>query len=420
MRLHMTESDTETILLRGQALKAAKGFLGGTHRLVSPEATLERLLPILPRIGVTRLANITGLDRIGIPVVLAHRPNAATLANGGGKGVTLVAAKVSAGMEALEVQHAETPALPFVECPYDALPPEQRMSTDGLGGTRGGLFRADLPEAWVTGWDLLGQREIAVPWNSVFMVPSPMRAARQFIAMTTNGLASGNHLLEAIAAALYEVIERDASSCTRHAEMVTGKPVPRIDLHASEHPVIVELMAQFARAGIEPLLFDRTSDLNVPVFECVVYDREMRHFGLGRGYGCHLDPVVAASRALTEAVQGRTIMVAGSRDDFFQRDFRATQLADAGAEIAHLEARPATIGLEHYPNRSMPSFEGDVSIMLKALRGAGIDQAIVFDLTKPEIGIPVVKVVVPALEGYHIDFYAPGRRALAHAERAAA
>ena len=416
----MPDPEPSPILLRGQALRAAKGFRGGTHRLVSPEETLARILPILPRLGVTRLANITGLDRIGIPVVLAHRPNAATLANGGGKGVTLVAAKVSAGMEAIEVQHAETPTLPFVECPYDALPAETRMATDGLGGMRAGLFRPDLPEAWVTGWDLLGQREIAVPWNSVFMVPSPLRGTRQLITMTTNGLASGNHLLEAMAAALYEVIERDAASCTLHAEQASRKPVPRIDLHSSTHPVILPLMAQFARAGIEPLLFDRTSDLGVPAFECVIYDKEMRHFGLGRGYGCHLDPAVAASRALTEAVQGRGVMVAGSRDDFFQRDMRATQLADAGAEIAQLEARPATIGLDYYPNRSTASFEGDVGILLEALRGAGIDQVIAFDLTKPEIGIPVVKIVVPALEGFHIDFYAPGRRAKAHAERAQA
>jgi len=179
-------------------------------------------------------------------------------------------------------------------------------------------------------------------------------------------------------------------------------------------------MAQFARTGFAVLLFDRTSDLAVPVFEAVIYDKEMRHYGLARGYGCHLDPAVAASRALTEAVQGRSIMVAGSRDDFFRRDMRAIQLADAGAEIAQLEGRPASIGLDHYPDRSTASFEGDVGILLDALRGAGIDQVIAFDLTKPEIGMPVVKIVVPALEGFHIDFYAPGRRAKAHAERALA
>jgi ribosomal protein S12 methylthiotransferase accessory factor len=411
---------TEPIQFRGQSLSAAKGFRGGTHRLVSPEATLARLLPVLPRIGITRLANITGLDRIGIPVVLAHRPNAATLANGGGKGVTLVAAKVSAGMEALEVQHAETPSLPYVECPYDALPAEVRMAPAGLGGTKGALFRSDLPETWVRGWDLLGQREIAVPWNSIYMVPSPMRATRQFIAMTTNGLASGNHPLEAIAAALFEVIERDGVSCTRHAEAVTRRPVPRVDLRQGAPPMIVDLVDQFGRAGIEPLLFDRTSDLGIPVFESVIYDRELRHVGLARGYGCHLDPAVAASRALTEAAQGRTITVAGSRDDLYPRDLRAIRLADAGGEIAQLGALPTSWGLDHYPDRSTDSFEGDIGILLAALVAAGIDQAVVCDLTKPEFGIPVVKIVVPALEGYQTDFYAPGGRASRYAERAAA
>jgi ribosomal protein S12 methylthiotransferase accessory factor len=418
--VHVSPPEPAPILLRGRALAAVKGFRGGTHRLVSPEETLARLLPILPRIGVTRLANITGLDRVGIPVVLAHRPNGATLSNGGGKGVTLVAAKVSAGMEALEVQHAETPTLPFVECPYDAVPAAQRMHPDGLGGIKGGLFRADLPEAWVTGWDLMGQREIAVPWNTVFMVPSPMRAPRQFIAMTTNGLASGNHVLEALAAALYEVIERDAVSCSRYAETVTGKPVPRVDLRSVAHPVIDDLMARFERAGIEPLLFDRTADLGIPVFESVVYDREMRHVGLGRGYGCHLDPAVAAARALTEAVQGRTIVVAGARDDIFRRDLRAIHMADDGAEIVRMEASPASVSLSRYADRSTATFEGDIALMLTALGNAGLDQAVVFELTKPEIGIPVVKVVVPGLEGYLIDCYAPGRRAIRFAGQQAA
>ncbi len=416
----MTDSEPSPILLRGQALKAAKGFRGGTHRLVSPEETLARIRPILPRLGVTRLANVTGLDRIGIPVVLAHRPNAATLSNGAGKGVTLVAAQVSAAMEAIEVQHAETPSLPFVECPYDALPAATRLPLDGLGSMRGRLFRPDLPEAWVSGWDLIGQRETAVPWNAVFMVPAPMRAPRQFLAMTTNGLASGNHLLEAAAAALYEVIERDAVSCTHHAEMVGSRPVPRVDLDGCGHPMILELMAKFRRAGIEPLLFDRTADLGVPVFECIVYDRELRHVGLGRGYGCHLDPAVAASRAMTEAVQGRTVIIAGSRDDFFQRDLRAVHLADAEAEIARMLARPATGRLDQYDDRSTASFEGDIALLLAALQSVGLDQAILLDLTKPEIGIPVVRIVVPGFEALHLDFYAAGKRARAHAERTAA
>ena len=61
-----------------------------------------------------------------------------------------------------------------------------------------------------------------------------------------------------------------------------------------------------------------------------------------------------------------------------------------------------------------------IALLLDALRGAGLGQAVVLDLTKPEIGVPVVRVVVPGLEALHIEFYAAGKRAHAHAERAAA
>jgi ribosomal protein S12 methylthiotransferase accessory factor len=104
----------------------------------------------------------------------------------------------------------------------------------------------------------------------------------------------------------------------------------------------------------------------------------------------------------------------------FQRDLRAIQLADAGSEIARMEARPADTRLDHHPNRSTDTFEGDVALLLEALRGAGLGQVVALDLTKPEIGIPVARVVVPGLEALNIEFYAPGKRAQAHAARAAA
>jgi ribosomal protein S12 methylthiotransferase accessory factor YcaO len=56
-----------------------KGFASGTHRLVAPEVTLERIAPHLLRFGITRCADITGLDRIGIPVYVAVRPQGRVL-----------------------------------------------------------------------------------------------------------------------------------------------------------------------------------------------------------------------------------------------------------------------------------------------------------------------------------------------------
>src|SRR5256885_17117434 len=91
----------------GTDCRAAKGFVETTHRTCPPEETLERIRPLLPTAGITRIANITGLDRIGIPIIQAMRPNAPTLANSSGKGFTVAAATVSAAMEGIELHFAE-------------------------------------------------------------------------------------------------------------------------------------------------------------------------------------------------------------------------------------------------------------------------------------------------------------------------
>src|SRR5215469_14560882 len=90
---------------RQQPHSEKKGFWQGTHRSAPPAETLGRIRPHLARCGITRIANITGLDRIGIPVTLAIRPNGKTLSNSSGKGVSLDAAMVSAAMEGIELFH---------------------------------------------------------------------------------------------------------------------------------------------------------------------------------------------------------------------------------------------------------------------------------------------------------------------------
>ena len=66
-----------------------KRYSAGTHRVVDPAATLARVLPLAPRMGITRVAVLTGLDVLGIPVVAATRPNSRSIAVHQGKGVTL-------------------------------------------------------------------------------------------------------------------------------------------------------------------------------------------------------------------------------------------------------------------------------------------------------------------------------------------
>src|SRR5215472_8222046 len=89
-----------------------KAYRAGTHRSVDPERTLERVRPFLPAMGITRIANITGLDRVGVHVVQAVRPNSRTLAVSQGKGADLAAAKASAVMESIEAYHSDHITIP--------------------------------------------------------------------------------------------------------------------------------------------------------------------------------------------------------------------------------------------------------------------------------------------------------------------
>src|SRR3954462_14696180 len=84
-----------------------KKFRRGTHRSAAPSDTLMRVRPFSAQMGITRVGNITGLDRIGIPVVVAVRPNSRSVAVSQGKGPTLGQALTSALMEATELFHAE-------------------------------------------------------------------------------------------------------------------------------------------------------------------------------------------------------------------------------------------------------------------------------------------------------------------------
>ncbi|HEX5077699.1 MAG TPA: YcaO-like family protein, partial [Geminicoccaceae bacterium] len=134
---------------------AAKGYRRGTHRLVPPGATVERIAPLQARMGITRIANVTGLDRIGIPVVMVCRPNSRSVAVSQGKGLDLDAARASGLMEAVESYHAERIELPLRLASLHAL--EERhpvIDVSALPAARHGRFTPHLRSLWIEGRDL--------------------------------------------------------------------------------------------------------------------------------------------------------------------------------------------------------------------------------------------------------------------------
>lgn len=396
--------------------EARKVYLDGTHRSVAPARTLERLLPLLPRIGVTRVAVITGLDVIGLPVVMVCRPNGRSLSVSQGKGIDLTAAKVSGIMEALEAWHAEQVLLPLRLATYRELRAVARVvDVAHLPRPSWSRFNPDLSILWIEGTDVFSAERVWVPYECVhldFRSPGP-QGSGCFLA-TGTGLAAGNHQLEAVSHAICEVVERDALAlwAVRRPEDQAAR---HVDLDTVADPACRHLLDAFAAASVGVVASDLTTDVGLPVFLVSIVDHRAdrtRRLPAAMGAGCHTDRAVALSRALTEAAQSRLTLIAGSRDDCPPSYYRQVRDADAiSTHVARLSGASdrAFADVAHVPGASI---DRDVTNELDRLKAVGVQQAILVDLTRPEVDVPVVRMVLPGLEGWtdKVASTVPGQR----------
>jgi YcaO-like protein with predicted kinase domain len=379
--------------------RARKRFRSGTHRARQPRETLEKMRPLMPRLGITRLADLTGLDTLGVPVYSAIRPNGRSLSTSQGKGLDTASAAVSALMESIETWHAEHLRLPRRHGSIRALRRARDISLVDprqLPRTASGRLDLDAPHDWVEGWDLAAGSPVWVPLESVTLDCVFPPGYQPTFDVSSNGLASGNHLLEAIVHALCEVIERDAEARWRAA-----RGQRRLDLATVRDPDCRALIDRLRAHRVHVTVWEITSDVGVPAYGASLMEdpREpaWRSLGLYQGFGCHLAPSVALSRALCEAVQTRVTYIAGSRDDFFPFDYdRATDEALLHQIWADVTAPPRhPVDFAATPRRDADTFEADLATLLAQLAAAGSPQVIAVDLTQPALAVPVVKVLVP-------------------------
>lgn len=399
----------------------AKEYRLGAHRTISPEATLARVCPFMGEMGITRLANVTGLDSLGVPVVMACRPNSRSISVFQGKGVELAAAKASALMEAVETYHAERITLPLKLASYDELRRSHALvDVARLPRSVNGSYRNDRPLLWIEGRNLADGELLWLPHELVhtdYTMAQPTGSG--CFPANTNGLASGNHILEAIAHAMYEVIERDALTLW-WLEPDAHKRRP-VRLESIDDPACRELLERLERADVQVRMWDVTSDVGIACFFCLLMGRDVDDVEPEFGSGCHPAREVALLRALTEAAQARTTYIAGSRDDFAEEIYGDSARARRTQACRELVRQGGSAQLFH----EVPTFESDtigadIAWSLERLRAVGVDQVVVVDLTREPFRIPVVRVVIPGLEGVykgsHSD-YVPGARARAVLER---
>ena len=420
-----------------------------SERTVPAEETLSRARARAAAKGVTRLADITGLDRIGIPVFTAVVPksdDSITVYNG--KGCSPLDARTGALMESIERQTALDTDIEIVTGSYEQLHDRSQRAIDP------DLFNHRLcddydshkPYGWARGYDLMAGETVLVPASLGGFGPRFGGAASPFVAYSSNGLASGNCIEEAVCHALCELVERDAWTLAElrshwipraRREAFPGafpdtpgiddcNAYARIDLSAAGWP-ISELMEKFAEAGLRPVVRDISSDFGVTcVIASVVDDWVPGYPQAHSGLGAHPNARIAVVRALTELAQSRAVDIQGVREDILpaeavphEHERHTQRLRRVDHTRWMLREEGARRRFADVPSVEHDDIADDIRWILSGLRREGIESAIVVDLTEAG-GFPVVRVVVPGLEFWVMDHGKLGPRALRFWKRQAA
>jgi ribosomal protein S12 methylthiotransferase accessory factor len=371
---------------------AVPAYHFGTVRAAQPARSLARIRPLLRAAGITRLADVTGLDWVGIPVYQAVRPNSRTLSVSQGKGLTRTQAKVSALMEALEGFHAE-----------DILHPGHAETVGSMRGRLGyDLHALPLLETrrlndalllnWLPATDLWSGSATWVPRQLCeldFRVKS--RIHHPLFRTTSNGLCSGNTIAEALVHGLCEVIERD--SCFRR-DQSRYEPARTVALQTVSPRLERRLVDQFLRAGMSMQIVDMTGPTRVPCYEVFVDHPDGPV--ITDGSGCHPNRSTALIRALTEAAQSRATYIAGSRDDIPRQIYRSPAFP-----VNPWRYQPRSVDgqrrFEDTPTLPVAGFAAQMHDLVGRIRTLTGMTPMAVDLTRPDFRLPVLFVVAPGL-----------------------
>ncbi len=398
----------------------APAYHRGTYRAARPAATLRRLWPLLPRAGVTRLADLTGLDTTGVPVFQAVRPNSRNISVSNGKGLTPDQARVSALVEALEGFHAEEIRLSTVRSSVAVMSRELDYDPFALAVVRrpAGCARRDFdydPFLPPVGRPCLLTRRAVLDWipatnlatGAASWVPRQLceldftvreQWSPPLFRATSNGLAGGNSLAEAVLHGLCEVIERDGVA---RAGAAWADPDRCIDPATVDAAEARRLLGRLARAGFSARVVDLHGPAGLPCFEAYLADREHAAY---KGYGCHPSRATALVRALTEAAQSRASHVAGSRDDLYRETYRAAAHLPPLRRGSFMDT-PARADFGRCPNLPVKRWNDVLTQVVRRVTAQTGMAPLAVDLSRPEFDLPVVFVVAPGL-----DLVAPQRR----------
>jgi ribosomal protein S12 methylthiotransferase accessory factor len=345
----------------------------------------------------------------------------------GGKGVTAVHAEASALCEAIErysgnycgdeervrASYRSLGALAVHpnECQlYDPRQYEERSEWNSAHGPFQSVcdpFDDDAVIDWTPVWSLTQQRHRLLPTGMLYF-GAPAEPGPHYLHADSNGNAAGSSLEDALLQGLLELIERDAVALWWYNRTAQ----PAVDLDAFADPWLDELRDVYAGLGREVWTLDLTSDFGVPVTAALSrrVDRDQEEILFG--FGAHLDPQLALRRALTELNQMMPQLIAAEPDGRYRCDdpdmvgwLRTATLA--GQPYLAPDARRAAIGPADYRYQPEADLLDDLLMLQDKVEELGME-LLVLDQTRPDVGLPVVKTIVPGMRHFWARL-APGR-----------
>jgi ribosomal protein S12 methylthiotransferase accessory factor len=341
--------------------------------------------------GVTRLADVTRLDRIGLPVWQAVRPMSRALSVHQGKGATAAAAQLGALLEAVESDAGERFSERASTAAFEQLPPSLRApSIADFAVDRDRPPAADEPVDWVAGTALGGCSAVLLPFPLVSL--DFTAAADPRFDRASNGVATGATREDAILAALHELIERD-SVREWQALDIAERIACTLDHETIPFAWFAAIERRVAAAGARLQCYALPSLTGTPVFACEINDpgKAALPYRTANGRGAHPLPEIALFRAVAEACQARATFIAGARDDLYPWRYAEPETAMTVAF-----GLPLPPGMEGVDFASVQQGATTVAELGAALAARGYGQATVIDLARPA-GLHVVRAFVCGL-----------------------
>jgi len=348
---------------------------------------LRRVLPLTRKAGITRLGDLTRLDRLELPVVQAVRPEALSEVTSLGRGHTVAEAAVGAIMESLERHHAERIA---AESTFHA-------SADDLG-IAGGLFdsllapgigpdwrRAVIP--WISGWNFSDDTPQPVPLELVHTrYTEPPPAGDGLFLRTTTGLACHTDGLRAFLHGLFECIERDAVA----RAFVTHGFFDRMRISPSNLGCD-RLLARAADRGISVALWHAPSPAGIAVVWCQTIESSPAEPLLAlptEGYAAAATMEAAAAGAILEALAARPGAISGARDDQTRAHYRRS------TDRLVVQARDLILQSAGKPPAPPAAIETLAALMERVAAGLGPILAVPI-ASDPAAGVACIRTLLP-------------------------